>query len=59
VVIRALSDEELHYHLNVGAEDESGEMGDLLRDMSGPSHEFFVGHVPSVTVLVLMSTGLA
>ena len=44
--------------LNVSAQDESGQMGDLLRDLSRASHEFLVEHVPSVAVLAMMSIGL-
>lgn len=45
--------------LDIGAQDMSGQMGDLLRNLSRPSHECFVEHAPSVTVPAMMSTGLA
>lgn len=45
-------------HLDVGAEDMSGQMSDLLCDLSRPSHELLVEHAPSVAVPAMMSTGL-
>ena len=45
-------------HLNVGAEDMSGQMSDLFCDLSRSSHESLVEHAPSVAVLTMMSTGL-
>lgn len=46
-------------HLDVCAQDTSGKKSDLLRDLLWTSHEFVVKHVPSVTVLAMMSTGMA
>jgi len=46
-------------HVDVGAQNASGELSDLLRDLPRPSHEFLVEHVPSVAILAMMSTGLA
>ena len=45
--------------VDIGAQDSSGQISDLLRNLSRSSHEFLVEHVPSVAVLTTMSTKLA
>lgn len=43
--------------VDIGAQNAPGQLRDFLCDLPRPSHEFLVDHVPSVAVLVMMSTG--
>ncbi|THJ24805.1 MAG: hypothetical protein CAF45_004510 [Nitrospira sp. CG24E] len=45
-------------NIDIGAQDSSGQLNDLLRDLLRPSHEFLVEHALSVAVLAMMSTRL-